>query len=228
MIYIAGLILFIVVVFGPQFWTRHIFTRYSEDIESMPGTGGELAEHLLEKLGITGVTVEVTDENNDHYDPENRSVRLSPSVYVGKSLTAITIAAHECGHAIQHDTSYPPLLLRSKCARYMPAIERIAAILLVATPFLSLITRSPVIGVIMVFSGITILFLPVIFHIITLPVEFDASFGRAMPVLVHGKYIPDSAIPISRKILTAAALTYVSASLASLLNFYRWMVFLRR
>ena len=77
-------------------------------------------------------------------------------------------------------------------------------------------------------SGILILFLPVIFHLVTLPVEWDASFNRALPLLIEGRYLPESAEPIVRRILTAAALTYVSASLSSLLNFYRWIAFLRR
>ncbi|MCH8261803.1 MAG: zinc metallopeptidase [Proteobacteria bacterium] len=73
-----------------------------------------------------------------------------------------------------------------------------------------------------------ILILPVLVHLITLPVEWDASFKRALPVLIAGKYIPESAIPIAKRILTAAALTYLAASLASILNFYRWLIFLRR
>lgn len=228
MLYVIVLILFILLIFGPQLWTRKIFNRYNADLEGMPGTGGELAQHLLEKLHIKDAVVEQTEENNDHYDPENKVVRLSPQVYNGKSLTAITIAAHECGHALQHHTLYLPLLLRWKFARHLPAIEKVAAIVLICTPVMSLISRSPAIGLITMFAGFTILALPVLFHLVTLPVEFNASFGRAMPLLVEGKYIPESAIPISRKILTAAALTYLSASLASLLNFYRWMVFLRR
>lgn len=226
--YLLAIILLLLLIFGPQLWTRHVFRRYSADIEELPGTGGELAAHLLDKLQIRSATVEETEENNDHYDPDSRTVRLSPGVYNGKSLTAITVAAHECGHALQHHTAYPPLYLRWKCAGYVAVAERLAAIMLVATPFLSLITRTPAIGAFTLLSGFTILFLPVLFHLITLPVEFNASFGRALPLLIHGGYIPESAIPISRKILTAAALTYVSASLASLLNFYRWIAFLRR
>ena len=100
--------------------------------------------------------------------------------------------------------------------------------MLIAFPFAAALTKLPLLGGLLLFSGIMILFLPVMFHLITLPVELDASFNRALPILEHGQYLPDSAMPIARKLLMAAALTYVSASLASVLNFYRWLAFLRR
>ena len=228
MIYLAALLVLLLLIFGPQLWTRYVFRRYSTEIQDMPGTGGELAEHLLEKFQVEGAKVEETGENNDHYDPESRTVRLSPHVYNGKSLTAVTVAAHECGHALQHHTAYSPLFLRWKFAKYIAVSEKIAALMLITTPFLSLVTRSPAIGLLALLAGFIILFMPVLFHLITLPVEFNASFARALPILIQGRYIPEWAIPVSRRILTAAALTYVSASLASLLNIYRWMVFLRR
>ena len=99
---------------------------------------------------------------------------------------------------------------------------------MVTIPFAAMLTRLPQVGGLLLACGLLILFLPVIFHLVTLPVELDASFNRALPVLEQGQYLPDSALPIARKILLAAALTYLSASLASVLNFYRWLVFLRR
>lgn len=228
MLFLVGTLLILVLIFGPQLWTRYIFKRYSTDITELPGTGGELAVHLLEKLDITDGKVEETEPGNDHYDPVSKTVRLSPDVYNGKSLTAITIAAHECGHALQHKSQYPPLYLRWKMARHVQTAEKIASMLLLATPFVAVLTRMPQIGALTMISGGLLLFMPVIFHLITLPVEFNASFGRALPILKEGHYLPESAIPIAHKILMAAALTYLSASLASLLNFYRWLVFLRR
>ena len=228
MLFIITAVLIIALIFGPHLWTRHVFRRYNADIEAMPGTGGELALHLLDKLGIHDGKVEQTQSGNDHYDPETKTVRLSPEVYTGRSLTAVTIAAHECGHALQHKTFYKPLYLRWKLARHIALAEKIASILLLTTPFLTVLTKLPVIGVVTMASGFTLLLLPVILHTITLPVEFNASFGRALPILAAGKYLPPSAMPVARKILTAAALTYLSASLASILNIYRWLVFLRR
>ncbi len=223
-----GTLLLLAIIFGPQLWTRHVFKRYSTEIAELPGTGGELAAHLLEALRIEDTKVEVTEPDQDHYDPEERAVRLSPDVYHGKSLTAVVIAAHELGHALQHHTAYKPLYLRWRMARLVMTAEKIAGIMLVAFPFVTILTRLPHVGGLVLLTGITILLLPVLFHLVTLPVELDASFGRALPILIQGKYLPAPAIPIARRILTAAALTYVAASLASVLNFYRWLIFLRR
>lgn len=223
-----GTILLLILLFGPQLWTRYIFRKYNVRIEALPGTGADLAGHLLDKLGIQGACVEVTAPNQDHYDPEQKIIGLSPEVFNGKSLTAVVIAAHEVGHALQHKQHYQPLYLRWRLARLVAFSEKIASVLLLAFPFVFALTKIPVIGGLVLISGITLLLLPVLFHLITLPVELDASFGRALPVLIAGHYIPESAVPFARRILTAAALTYLAASLASILNFYRWLIFLRR
>jgi Zn-dependent membrane protease YugP len=228
MLIALGLFVLLLIIFVPQIWTRAIFKQYSAELDGLPGSGGELAQHLVEKFQLKGVIVEEVETVGDHYAPQDKAVRLSPEVYNGKSLTAVVIAAHEVGHAIQHTSNYPPLLLRGRLARSVAISEKIAAMMLVAFPFAAILTRFPLVGGLMLFSGIMILMLPVIFHLITLPVELDASFNRALPILEHGKYLPESAMPIARKILMAAAFTYLSQSLASMLNFYRWMVFLRR
>ena len=220
--------LLLLLLFGPQVWTRHIMKRYNKHIEEIPGTGGELALHLLDRFELSNVSVEATDPGNDHYDPQTRSVRLSPDNFSGKSLTAIVIAAHEVSHALQHKMHYKPLYLRWKMALIAAVAEKIASLVLVVFPFVAVLVRLPAVGILMFLAGITILILPVIVHLITLPVEWDASFHRALPILTKGEYIPASAIPIARQILMAAALTYVATSLASLLNFYRWIAILRR
>ena len=223
-----GTLLLFILIFGPQLLTQHILKRYDNDIVELPGTGGELASHLLEKLEIQDVKVEKTNPNSDHYDPETKTVRLSPNVFDGKSLTAITIAAHECGHAMQHFTGYPPMYLRWHMARFLRWAEKIGVIVVITTPIIALLTRSPHLGAATLVCGIFFLLMPVLFHILTLPVELDASFGRALPMLKDGEYLPESDIPKAKIILIAAALTYLSASLASILNLYRWMIFLRR
>jgi len=225
---IGLIILLLLLTFGPQLWVRHVFSRYGAHVDELPGTGGELAVHLVRKLKLDDVRVEQTDPGNDHYDPENRIVALSPSIHEGKSFTAIMVSAHEIGHALQHKLKYKPLLLRCRIARLVAVAEKLASIILVTFPFIVMLTRLPVIGVFMLLAGIGILFLPVFFHMVTLPVELDASFRRALPILVKGKYIPESAVPVANRILFAAALTYLSTSLASLLNFYRWIAILRR
>jgi len=228
MMFTIAAILLILLIFGPQIWAKHVFKKYAVEIDALPGTGGELALHLVKRLELEDVHIEEGEQNENFYDPDNKLVKLSPENFNGKSLTAITVAAHEIGHALQHKSGYQPLSMRSRLARFTWYAEKIAAMMLVAFPFLTLLTRSPPVGIFTLACGLTILLLPVLVHLITLPVEWDASFKRALPVLIAGEYIPESAIPISKKILTAAALTYLAASLASILNFYRWMIFLRR
>lgn len=228
MMFTIAAILLILLIFGPQIWAKHVFKKYAVEIDAFPGTGGELAQHLVKRLELEDVHIEEGEQNENFYDPDNKLVKLSPENFNGKSLTAVTVAAHEIGHALQHKSGYKPLELRSRLARFSWVAEKIAAMMLVAFPFLTLLTRSPPVGIFTLACGLTILILPVLVHMVTLPVEWDASFKRALPVLIAGEYIPESAVPIAKRILTAAALTYLAASLASILNFYRWMIFLRR
>ncbi len=227
MVIIASLGVILVLLFGPQLWVKYVFRKYNTDLPQLPGNGGELAEHLLDRLGYEDISTEIT-EAGDHYDPQKKSVCLSPASYQGRSLTAIVIAAHEVGHAIQHKSAYKPMVIREHLARFAGMAEKIAGLVLVSFPFAAIITRQPLVGGLMFALGLGILLLPVLFHFVTLPVEFDASFNRALPILIQGNYLPASAEPVVRQILTAAALTYLSASLFSLLNFYRWLIFLRR
>lgn len=205
-----------------------MFKRHDAPLAELPGTGGELARHLLTRLNLTDFSVQALETAGDHYDPENKTVFLSPGVHEGKSLTAVVVAAHEVGHALQHFTGFKPLYLRWNLAKYIAFVEKAASVLLVSFPFVALLSKSPLAGGLMLVLGLAILLLPVVFHLITLPVEWDASFNRALPLLLEGEYLPRTAEPVIRRILTAAALTYVSASLFSLLNFYRWIAFLRR
>ncbi len=228
MLTVLVILLLLIIVFFPQFWVKRVIKQYSQNIEELPGTGGELAKHLINRFELKDVSVEQTENGNDHYDPESKTIRLSESNHEGKSLAAITIAAHEFGHALQHHTNYKPLLLRTKYAKMAIIAEKIASFILISLPFTMMLVKLPAISLLMLLAGLTIMCLPIILHLFTLPVEFDASFNRALPILSEGNYVPEQAMPIAKKILTAAALTYVSASLASLLNFYRWIAILRR
>ncbi len=221
-------ILIILVIFGPQVWCSQVLKRYSTPLDQLPGTGGELAMHLLQRLKITDVKVEATENGQDHYDPLSKTVCLGRDNYEGKSLTAVAVSAHEVGHALQDHLSYKPLVMRTRLAKSVFIAEKVASAILVSFPFLVLLTRSHWLGIMIFLAGITIMTLPVLMHLITLPVEWDASFNRALPMLEAGQYLPASATPIIKTILIAAALTYVAGSLASLLNFYRWLAILRR
>jgi Zn-dependent membrane protease YugP len=225
--YLIIILVLLAAILGPSLWVGRIMSRYSKPADRYPASGGELARQLLDELGLQEVGAEIT-EKGDHYDPEQRVVRLSPQNYQGHSLTAITIAAHEVGHAVQHANGYVPLIWRTRLVRWVGPVEKTGAALLMATPLIIGITRAPIAGLLMMFGGLLTLGSGVVMHLLTLPTEFDASFGRAMPLLKKQNILAESDEPHARRLLRAAALTYVSASLMSLLNVARWWAILRR
>ena len=221
------LLLVLALLFGPQWWAQYTFRRYSKPVENLQGTGGELARHLLDRFEMSHVKVEKTDPNTDHYDPTDRVVRLSPNNFDDKSLTAIAVAAHEVGHAIQHHRKEPLLAWRSRLAVFADAVQKFGVSAMMVMPIVTALTRAPALGGFLFFIGIGSMFMATIVHLITLPVETDASFNKALPILEAG-YIDAKDIPKVRRILRAAALTYLAGSLASLLNLWRWIAILRR
>lgn len=223
---VFGLIL-LGLVFGPGLWVRRVMARYSVPADRYGGTGADLARHLLDRSGLESVKVEATDQG-DHYDPQEKVVRLSEENYRQRSLTAITVAAHEVGHAIQDATAYPPLRYRTRLVRAARGAERLGAALLMASPFLGALTRAPSLGVLMFAGGLLTLGTSVLVHGVTLPTELDASFRRALPLLEREGILKPVDRPHARRILAAAAMTYVAVSLMSLLNVARWIAILRR
>jgi Zn-dependent membrane protease YugP len=226
-VFIGLLLVILAVVYLPQAWVRHVLARYNRLPEkNFPGSGADLARHLLAKFGLEGIKVERTDIG-DHYDPDSRCVRLTPDKYDGRTLTAITVAAHECGHAMQHAGSEPLFMLRSRLARSAVWAARIGSFLIFLAPMVGLISRAPSPAVISFLGGFLVLGFGILVQLITLPVEIDASFRKALPLLEAG-YLEPAQVEPARRILRAAAWTYVAASLASLLNFWRWLAVLRR
>lgn len=227
MIYSLAVLLILIVVFGPNVWVKRVLDRYSRPSDRYPGTGGELARHLLDSLGLQSVQTEITDAG-DHYDPENKVVRLTADKFNGRSLTAITVAAHEVGHAHQDAHGYQPLVWRTRLVKILAPGERMGAAFLMLSPFVTLVTRAPIAGLLMLLGGFLVLGLGALVHFITLPMELDASFGRALPMLEKGGYLKSGDERHARRILRAAAFTYVAVSLMSLLNIGRWWAILRR
>ena len=227
MVYIIAVLLLLALVFGPSMWVKAIIKRYSTPADRYPGTGGELAEHLIERFELEGVKVEST-EVGDHYDPIDKVVRLTPDNFNGCSLTAVTIAAHEIGHALQDATDYAPLRLRTRMVRLTGPAQKIGAGILMLSPVVGIVTRAPSVGALMLLGGMLTLGTGAVVHLFTLPTEFDASFSRALPILSEGDYLLEGDMPHARRLLKAAALTYVSASLMTLLNIGRWWAILRR
>ena len=225
------IIIFVLVLLAlillPGFWVRRVMKRYSEPADRYGVTGGEAARRLLDLHGLENVGTEAT-EAGDHYSPDEKIVRLSEANYSGKSLTAIAVAAHEVGHAVQDATGYPALHLRTRLVRWVGPVEKLGAFLLMTTPVIVTVTRAPLAGGLMLLGGFLTLGAGVLVHLLTLPTEFDASFGRALPMLdKHDVLIPGDEHH-ARRLLRAAAMTYVSASLMSLLNIARWWAILRR
>jgi hypothetical protein len=224
MLIILGLVFALAVL--PQLWVRKVIGRHSADRADFPGTGGEFARHVLDEMKLGHVKVEET-ALGDHYDPESQTVRLSPPHFKGRSLAAVVIAAHETGHAMQDAAGFPPLQARTRLAKQAIRMEKVGAVVMLAAPIVMALAKAPHILVIEVFVGVMIFALSILLHAVTLPVEFDASFGRALPVLKGGRYIEDRDMPAAREILRAAAFSYVAAAAMSLLDVARWFRVLR-
>jgi Zn-dependent membrane protease YugP len=221
------MILLLVVLLGPQLWVQRELARYNRKAESnFPGTGGELARHLLDRFNLQHVKVEPT-RDGDHYDPRSKAVRLTDDKYGGRTLTAITVAAHEVGHALQDAAGEPMFRWRTRLATIAMTAQKFGSFLLFAAPVLALLTRMPSPGLISAIAAFCIMGMGLVVQLLTLPVELDASFRKALPVLESG-YLEVGQEKPARRILRAAAWTYVAASLSGLLNFWRWLQVLRR
>ena len=227
MVLLAGLLIILALIFGPSLWVKLVMKKYSLEKSEMPGTGGELARHLIKRLSLKDVTVETTSLG-DHYDPIEKKVRLSQEHYESKSLTAIAIAAHEVGHAIQDQQGDKRLATRTKMIPIVNKVARLSAIVISLSPVIGIITRHPMPFSFLLLLGLSGFIARMLIHAVTLPIEFDASFSKALPLLREGKYISQSNEKAVSSILRAAALTYVSAALADILNLGRWIVILSR
>lgn len=223
---LIGLSIILLLAFVPQMWITSVLKQHQVERADLPGTGGEFARHILDEMKLNEVKVELTDLG-DHYDPMDKVVRLSKPHFEGRSLAAVVVAAHEVGHAMQDATAYPPLRARTSMAKRAAGIERFGAFVMLAGPILMLLSRSPVVLVLDMAVGAFIMLAGVVMHMVTLPVEFDASFRRALPILKAGNYVPAKDMPAARNILRAAAFTYVASAAMSLLSIARWLRVLR-
>ena len=223
----AGALIVIAVIFGPSLWVKLVMSRYSSEKPEMPGTGGELAKHLIKRFSLKDVEVEIT-ELGDHYDPIEKKVRLSREHYESKSLTAVAIAAHEVGHAIQDHQGDKRLATRTKMVPIVNLLARWSVVIISLSPVIGIITRHPIPFSLLLFIGLSGFIARMMMHAVTLPIEFDASFSKALPILREGNYVSQSNEKAVSHVLRAAALTYVSAALADTLNLSRWIFILLR
>ena len=203
-----------------QYKISSSYKRYSK-IRSQSGlTGAQTARAILNSNGLYDVRVEpVRGKLSDHYDPSNRVINLSEDVYQGSSLSSLAVAAHETGHALQHATGYFPMTLRSSFVPIANLGSGAGPILIMVGLFL------PSYGWLLEF-GILAFSFAVLFQIITLPVEYNAS-NRALALLQEGNMLGSEEVRGARSVLNAAALTYVAAALAAVLTLARFILISR-
>ncbi len=207
---------------------KSTFMKYSNVMSSTGLTGAEVARRILDEQGITHVKIEHINGNlTDHYDPRTNTVRLSDNVYGSKSISAISVAAHECGHAIQHNKGYAPLNIRSSLVPVANLGSNMAMPLIIIGLIMSSGAGSVNPTAIMMMNlGIIFFSGAVLFQFVTLPVEFNAS-NRAIKVMLSSGIITEREEDGAKKVLSAAALTYVAAALSSLLSLIRLILITR-
>ena len=196
------------------------FTRYSRIGLANGLSGREIAEKMLRENGIYDVkVVSVEGFLSDHYNPANKTVNLSPEVYNGTSVSAAAVAAHECGHAVQHATQYGPLVFRSKMVPAVKFSSMLVNWILLAGMVAIAISNNPTILLI----GIIVMSITVLFTLITLPVEFDAS-KRALAWLNRTNITNAAEYPKAKDALKWAATTYVVAALAAVVQLIQYIM----
>ena len=212
----------VVIAMVAQYKVKSTYSKYSRVRSDLGLTGAQAAQKILNMNGIYDVSIQhIAGDLTDNYNPRNKVLSLSDAVYNSTSISAIGVAAHECGHAIQHDVGYAPLLIRNTIAPVVNIASSLSWIFIAAGLFFGMSPTLIDVGIIM-FS------LAVLFELITLPVEFNAS-GRALTILSDsGMLYPDETAG-AKKVLSAAAMTYVASALTAVLQLLRLiMLFGRR
>lgn len=198
---------------------RSTYKKYSNIYAGAGVTGAEMAQRVLSEHGVTDVAVAATEgELTDHYDPKRKVIMLSQEVYHGKSVSALGVACHEAGHAVQHAQSYLPLVARNSFVPVVNFCSGISWFVLIIGIFMQ--------SDLMINLGIILFATAAIFQFITLPVEFNAS-RRAVASLRNSGRLSEEEIVGTKKVLTAAAMTYVAALAASLASLLRLILITR-
>ena len=218
-LYILGFFIYAV----PGLWVNYTLNKHDDVLLNMPFTAKEFGLNLLKEKNLDGVNIEDT-KIGDHYDTSSKTVRVKTERLDKKSITSITVMCHEIGHAIQHKENYPPLIRRQKIISKTEWLNKLSSLLLYAgVPTILATGALPFIRicVIIIFASILI---NMISHLITLDVELDASFKRAMPILENK--IPQEYHASCKSILRVCAFTYVVGSLTTILNVRNiWLLF---
>jgi hypothetical protein len=199
--------------FYAQFKVQNTFAKFSKITNSRGYTGAQVAKYILDDRRLTDVKIDsIAGELTDNYDPRDKKLHLSQSVYSGNSVASLGIAAHEVGHALQHAAGYAPLKIRNSIVPVSNFGSGLAFPLFFVGIFLGLPFLMDI--------GIILFSLAVVFTVLTLPVEFNAS-QRAIKILADGNYLTTKEIPMAKAVLSAAALTYVASATMAVLNLLR-------
>ena len=223
----TGIYIFLLMLILPiiaQINVTSTVNKYSKVRSSRGLTADQVARQILDSNGLYNVRIErVSGKLSDHYDPRDNVVRLSDSTYGNSSVAAIGVAAHECGHVCQHAENYGPIVLRSK----LVPITNFCSRFWYFTFILGLVFSELSIGTPLVYASIIMFAAVIVFQLVTLPTEFDAS-SRALATLENNNLLEASEVPQAKKVLTAAALTYVTGLVVSLLQLLRLLSASRR
>ena len=218
-------LVFIFVFIAPSLWLKYTFNKNDKVLCDMPFSPREFGNEILSELNITNVALEQT-KTFDHYDPEKKSVRVLAERCVRKSLTALSIVCHEIGHAIQDYEGYKPLKQRTEIIKKTAWLSRVSnTLMLFAVPAVLASGAYSFLKICVIIILVSTL-IGLFTHLITLEVELDASFNRAMPILE--KKIPETYHEACRSVLKAAAFTYVAVVFANVFSFrYLWLLLTR-
>jgi len=205
-----------------SFLTKSRFQQYSRVAPSSGLTGAQAAYQMLRREGLNDVAIErVSGFLSDHYDPRKRVLRLSPDVHDGRSLSAVGVACHEAGHALQHARHYAPLALRSSMVPAATVTSNLSNIILMVGLFMSF--AAPGAGRGMLLAGAALLTVSVLFTLVTLPVEWDAS-ARAKKAMVSANIVGSAQADDAAKVLNAAFLTYLAAAVSAIMTLLYWLM----
>ena len=221
MIYLALAVLIMILSLVAQSHVQRVFQKYAQTPARRGIYAGQLAQELLYQNGLSLPIKPVAGELTDHFDPKNQVVGLSEAVYGSNSVSAYAVAAHEIGHVLQYQEDYRPMRLRSAILPAANIGSRIGPLLVIGGLLLSgVASRTGNTGYYVAMAGVALYVAVLLFQLVTLPVEFNAS-RRGLEMLTSGGYLADDEMPGAKKMLRAAALTYVLAALGSFVTVLR-------
>lgn len=224
--YILGFVLLPGIIFAliAQSKVNNSFNKFSKILSNRQITAKDCAELLLKNAGVDDVVVTRTSGKlTDHFDPKEKVVALSEGVYESTSIASIGIAAHEVGHAIQNDTSYFPLILRSIFVKTSNIASKVLWPLVIIGIVFNFIYIDGIIGLIFMFGGLAFYVIALLLNLITLPVEYNAS-KRALTILQENEILDENELVGVKKVLNSAALTYVASTLIAFLELIRFAI----